>query len=150
MEFVENLTQQEYTDFWASTPNNHFMQSYEWGICCQKNRHQIPYYVGLKDNGKIVAAALLLKKKTPLNMCYFYSPRGFTMDYKKTEILKEFTKHLKDFLKKENAIYLKLDPPIKYQTIDLDGTKIEGENNYQLFNEFINLNYHHCVFNKLY
>lgn len=150
MEFVENLTQQEYTDFWASTPNNHFMQSYEWGICCQKNRHQIPYYVGLKDNGKIVAAALLLKKKTPLNMCYFYSPRGFTMDYKKTEILKEFTKHLKDFLKKENAIYLKLDPPIKYQTIDLDGTKIEGENNYQLFNEFINLNYHHCGFNKLY
>ena len=152
MEFVENLSEKEYRDFWKKTNNNHFMQSYEWGQACQKNRNQIPYYVGLKDDkNKLVAAALLLKKKTPFNMCYFYSPRGYTMDFENKEILNEFTKYLKQFLKKEKAIYLKLDPPLMYQEVDEYAKKIEnGKNNYKIFNNFINLGYKHKGFNKLY
>jgi lipid II:glycine glycyltransferase (peptidoglycan interpeptide bridge formation enzyme) len=128
------------------------MQSYEWGQACKKNRDQIPCYVGLKnDKDELVAAALLLKKKTPLNMCYFYAPRGFTMDFKNNNILTEFTKHLKDYLKEENAIYLKLDPPLMYQEVNTEGEKIEdGSNNYIIFNNFINLGYKHKGFNKLY
>lgn len=152
MKFVEQLDENEYREFWKKTNNNHFMQSYEWGIACQKNRGQIPYYVGLKDdNDNLVAAALLLKKKTPLNMCYFYSPRGFTMDFNNKEILTEFTNQLKSFLKKEKAIYLKLDPPLMYQEVDEYAKKIEnGKNNYKVFNDFINLGYKHKGFNKLY
>jgi peptidoglycan pentaglycine glycine transferase (the first glycine) len=152
MKFVKNLTEKEYQSFWEKTENNHFMQSYEWGQACKKNRGQIPYYIGLKnDKNKLVAAALLLKKKTPLNMCYFYAPRGFTMDFSNKEILTEFTKHLKEFLKEENAIYLKLDPPLMYQEVDTDANKIEnGKNNYEIFNNFINLGYKHKGFNKLY
>lgn len=152
MKFIKNLTEKEYQSFWEKTENNHFMQSYEWGQACKKNRGQIPYYIGLKnDKNKLVAAALLLKKKTPLNMCYFYAPRGFTMDFSDKEILTEFTKHLKEFLKEENAIYLKLDPPLMYQEVDTDANKIEnGKNNYEIFNNFINLGYKHKGFNKLY
>lgn len=152
MKFIKNLSEKEYQSFWEKTPNNHFMQSYEWGQACKKNRNQIPCYVGLKDDdNKIVAAALLLKKKTPLNMCYFYCPRGFTMDFSNKKILSEFTKHLKEYLKKENAIYLKLDPPLKYQDIDIEGNKIEnGSNNYDIYNNFLNLGYKHQGFNKLY
>lgn len=114
MKFIKDLSEKEYNDFFKRTPNNHFMQSYGWGQACLKNRGQIPCYVGLKnDKGKLVAAALLLKKKTPLNMCYFYSPRGFTMDFSDKEVLTEFTKQLKEYLKEENAIYLKLDPDRK-------------------------------------
>ena len=69
MKFIKDLKEKEYREFWKSTPNNHFMQSYEWGQAQEKNRDQIPCYVGLKDDdGNVVAAALLLKKKTPLNM----------------------------------------------------------------------------------
>lgn len=152
MKFIENLPEKEYQKFWEKTPNNHFMQSYEWGQACQKNRNQIPMYVGLLDeNGKIQAAALLLKKKTPLNMCYFYAPRGFTVDFSNHNILKEFTNHLKTFLKKENAIYLRMDPPLMYQEIDSEGNKIEGGlNNYKTFNFLLNLGYKHKGFNKLY
>lgn len=152
MKFEENLTQEEYINFWQQTPNNHFLQSYEWGITNEKTRNLIPKYVGLKDeNNKIIAAALLLKKKTPLNMCYYYSPRGFTMDFSNKEILTEFTNKLKEFLRTENAIYLKLDPPIMYQEVDENANKIEnGQNNYQIFNNFINLGYKHRGFNKLY
>lgn len=152
MKFIKDLSEKEYNDFFKRTPNNHFMQSYGWGQACLKNRGQIPCYVGLKnDKGKLVAAALLLKKKTPLNMCYFYSPRGFTMDFSDKEVLTEFTKQLKEYLKEENAIYLKLDPPIMYQEIDMEAKKIEdGKNNYDIFNNFIELGYKHQGFNKLY
>lgn len=152
MKFVTNLTEEQYEQFWESTPNNHFMQSYEWGKACEKNRNQTPVYVGLIDeNEKIVAAALLLKKKTPFNMCYFYSPRGFTLNFSNKKILNEFTKHLKNFLKKENAIYLRIDPPIMYQEIDDKAEKIEGGlNNYNIYNNLINLGYKHKGFNKLY
>lgn len=152
MQFIKNLEEKEYIEFWKKTANNHFMQSYGWGQACKKNRDQIPMYVGLKnDKGEIIATALLLKKKTPLNMCYFYCPRGFTMDYSNKETLTAFTNELKKFLKEENAIYLKLDPPIMYQEIDEEANKIEGGlNNYTIYNNFVNLGYKHKGFNKLY
>ena len=152
MRFIKKLSEKEYRKFWQETYNNHFMQSYEWGQACKKNRNQEPYYVGLMDDdGKILAASLLLKKKTPLNMCYFYAPRGYTMDFNDKDTLTAFTKELKQFLKEENAIYLKLDPPLMYQEVDTEAKKIEnGKNNYVVFNNFINLGYKHKGFNKLY
>lgn len=152
MKFIKNISKKDYQSFWEKTPNNHFMQSYEWGQACLKNRNQIPCYVGLEDEkGNLVAATLLLKKKTPFNMCYFYAPRGFTMNFEDENILTEFTNHLKKYLKEENAIYLKLDPPLMYQEIDEEGNKVEkGKNNYHIYNKFINLGYKHKGFNKLY
>ena len=152
MKFIKDLSEKEYQAFWEKTPNNHFMQSYEWGQACQKNRDQIPCYVGLKnDKDELVAAALLLKKKTPLNMCYFYAPRGFTMNFEDNKVLSEFTNGLKNYLKEENAIYLKLDPPLMYQEVNTEGEKVEdGKNNYVIFNNFLNLGYKHKGFNKLY
>lgn len=152
MKFIKDLAEKEYQAFWEKTPNNHFMQSYEWGQACQKNRDQIPCYVGLKnDKDELVAAALLLKKKTPLNMCYFYAPRGFTMNFEDNKVLTEFTNGLKNYLKEENAIYLKLDPPLMYQEVNTEGEKVEdGKNNYVVFNNFLNLGYKHKGFNKLY
>ena len=152
MQFIKNLDKEEYINFWKKTPNNHFMQSYSWGQACKKNRNQIPMYVGLKnDDGEIIAEALLLKKKTPFNMCYFYCPRGFTMDFTNKENITAFTNELKKFLVEENAIYLKIDPPIMYQEIDEEANKIEGGlNNYTIYNNLINLGYKHKGFNKLY
>ena len=152
MQFCKNLSKEEYQKFWESTPNNHFMQSYEWGVAQAKTRGYENVYVGLKDdNNKLVATTLLLKKRTPFKMCYFYAPRGFTMDFRDNKVLEEFTKGLKNFLKEENAIYLKLDPPLCYHEINIDGTtKENGKNNYQIFNNFLNLGYIHKGFNKLY
>ncbi len=151
MEFIKDLKEKEYREFWRQTPNAHFMQSYEWGQVQKKSRDLIPCYIGLKDNDKLVAAALLLKKRTPLNMCYFYVPRGFTLDYNNNEVVEEFTKHLKNYLKEENAIYLKIDPPLMYQEIDEEANPIKGGmNNYDVYEEFIKLGYKHKGFNKLY
>ena len=84
-------------------------------------------------------------------MCYFYAPRGFTMNFEDNKVLTEFTNELKNYLKEENAIYLKLDPPLMYQEVNTEGEKVEdGKNNYVIFNNFLNLGYKHKGFNKLY
>ena len=152
MQFIDNLNEKEYINFFNSQSNTHFLQSYEWGQTQKETRNQIPCYVGLKDdNNKIVAAALLLKKKTPLNMCYYYAPRGFVIDYENEELFKTFVDNLKTYLKNNNAIYLKVDPGIKYQDINDDASKKEnGSNNYKIFDEFINSGFKHQGFYKLY
>ena len=52
-----------------------------------------------KDN--LLATALLLEKKLPLGLCYFYIPRGFILDYSNEDILEEFTKELRKYSKKK-------------------------------------------------
>ena len=152
MQFVEKLEYKEYKKFWESVDNNHFLQSYGWGIAQEKNRGLEPCYVGMKnDKGKLVAAALLLKRKLPMNNCFFYVPRGFSIDYNNKELLSEFTKFLKEYLKKQNAIYLKIDPPIMYQELDSEANIVpNGKNNYELYEIFKSLGYKHKGFNKLY
>lgn len=151
MKFINNINKNEYINFCKKFPNNHFLQSYEWGQV-NKLRDLTPCYVGIKGkNDKLIAAALLLKKNTPLNMSYFYSPRGLLVDYNNKELLDFFIKELKIYLQKENAIYLKIDPGIKYHDIDDNGNKKEnGTNNYSIFDNLIDLGFKHQGFNKLY
>ena len=152
MEFISNLKEEEYKKFWLTINNNHFLQSYGWGQAQEKNRNQKPYYVGLKDDkDKIIAAALLLKKELPFKLSYFYAPRGYTMDYTNKDVLKEFTEKIKDFIKEQNAIYLKIDPPIMYQELTPEAQIVEnGKNNFELYEYFKSLGYIHKGFNKLY
>ena len=80
MKFIENVKEETYINFFNKQKNAHFLQSYEWGQTQKEGRGLIPYYVGVVDDkDKLLACALLLKRKTPLNMAYFYAPRGFVI-----------------------------------------------------------------------
>lgn len=152
MKFINNLTKTQYQELYQKYPAANFMQTYEWGQVIKNTRNQVPMYVGLEDdNGELLAGALLLKKKVPLQMSYFYSPRGFLIDFKDSELVATFTKYLKNFLKEQKAIYLKVDPEIIYQEIDGDAHKIEnGQNNYDVYQTLIDLGYQHRGFNVLF
>lgn len=146
-QFVSDIKKDEYKKFYIDN-NACFMQSYEWGEFNKVSRNQIPHYVGLKKDGNIICEALLLEKRM-LNLSYFYSPRGFIIDFNDKNLLEEFTNHLKEYIKKKNGIYLKLDPEIEYQEIDENGNKVEnGFNNYQVYNNLINLHFKHTGFIK--
>ena len=151
MNKIEILTKDEYIKFFNKSKYNHFLQSYEWGEA-SKAKGQIPEYLGLKDEkGKVLAACLALKKKTPLNMCYYYSPRGIIIDWDNKELLKDFTEALKVYLKKENAIYFKVDPGVVYEEIDEEAKPIEGgKNNYELYDYLLSLGYKHQGFTTLF
>lgn len=152
MKFVDNLNEKEYTEFWKNSKNAHFLNAYWWGIANKDTRKQNPIYVGIKDdNNNILCETMLLKRSTPLNMCYYYAPRGYLIDWNNTELVSFFTEKLKLYLKQNNGIYLKIDPAISYQDVNDKAIPIEnGNNNYKLFNYLLSLGYVHKGFNKLY
>ncbi len=152
MQFVDNLSKEEYIAFFQKFPYSHFLQSYAWGESIKETRGKTPYYVGLKDdNGQLVAAALLLKKNAPFGLCYYYCSRGYLIDFNNFELVKIFTEEIKKYLKRTKAIYLKINPEIMYQEIDKDGNRIpNGKNNIPIFDNLTKLGYIHQGFVKLY
>lgn len=152
MKFIENVERDKYVAFTSMHEKSHFLQSYAWGEFCRRIKGQIPNYVGMEDeNGKLVATALVLLRNTPFGYSYGYSPRGFIADYKNKEVIAEFTKYLREFMKKKKIIYIKFDPDIPYQDIDSEAKPIErGKNNYELYNYMLSLGYHHTGFYRLY
>ena len=152
MSIIKEISENEYKAFFKACPYNHFLQSYEWGPVAAE-RKQTPYYLGLvSEDGTIKAACLALKKNVPLiKKSYFYSPRGVLIDYSNFDLIDEFTVELKNYLKKQKAIYFKMDPAIIYEDIDKEANPIpDGNNNYELFNHLIKLGYHHHGFTKLF
>ena len=148
MEFIQDVNQDEYEEFVLNNKKSHFLQSYDWGMFSKNNKHVTPYYVGLKDKNKLVATALLLERKLFLGYTYFYCPRGFILDYSNKELIKEFTDRLKEFGKSKHALFLKIDPDIKLQILDIDGNVIDGEDNHELVKYLESIGYKHLGFNK--
>lgn len=147
MHFNESIEKEKYQAF-CKEKNSDFMQTYEWGQFQIKGRGQIPHYVGMEDeNGNLLCASLLLERKGPFGYCYFYSPRGYIIDFSDKHLLTEFTEELKKFLKRKKGIYLKVDPDIVYQKIDENGKAIDGENRKDFYDTMIELGYHHTGFN---
>ena len=139
----ENMNREEWNKV-ASRPNvkTHFLSSWEWGEVSKK-RGWTPHYLGLSKNSENVATALLLQKQLVLGYSYFYIPRGYTADYEDKALLSEFTKLITEYCKKHKGIYFKIDPDIKLHTIDENGDKIEGEENYQLVSFLESLGFKH-------
>lgn len=148
MELVK-LSEKEFEKFASKHYQANFYQTVEWGHLKKTNRWNM-HLLGLKDGKKIVAGGLLLSKKLFGKMKMFYSPRGFLIDYSNLEILKEFTKEVKKYVKKEKGIFIKIDPNIMYQQRDLYGEIVpNGENNYDGYKNLISLGYKHLGFNLM-
>lgn len=145
MEF-RKLTEKEFDNFASKHENASFNQNSYWGKLKKSNNWEYTF-LGLLDNKKIVAATLLLSKMTPVKKKMFYAPRGFLIDYKNYDLLKEFTKNIKKYAKENNGIFVKIDPYINYQERDIDGNIVEGNDNKDAYKNLINLGYKHFGFN---
>ena len=111
---LKNLGKEKFDEFVRNhKTKSHFLQSLSWGEFAKSKKNLTPYFLGLvNEKDEVVAATLLLEKKLPLNMCYFYAPRGFVLDYKKKELVREMTKKVVEFAKNKKAIFVKIDPDI--------------------------------------
>lgn len=147
MKFITDIEKDKYEEFVKNHKKSHFLQSYAWGEFAKKEKNLIPHYVGLEDNNKLVATALILEKKLPLHLSYFYIPRGYVLDYDNLDILKNFTKEIKNYAKKNKAIFIKIDPDNIYHEEDNLGNTIKDNNN-ELVNKLKSLGYKHLGFTK--
>ena len=130
---------------------NHFLQSYEWGVFKSKSPDWSFDAVGLEDqDGNLVAGALVLIRFLPIiKRPFLYIPRGYIIDFEDKKLLETFTKAMHQYAKSKKAIFIKLDPDIKYVDRNVDGEKIEGalENN-ELIQTLNELGYRHLGFTQ--
>lgn len=121
----ENITENEYEKFWNIYKNRCFLSSIEIGHLREKNSWHISY-VGLKNNNKIIACAMLLFKKRHFNKYEYYAIRGPLIDYNNYDLLNIFFSELKKYIKNNNGYILRIDPYIIDYQRDIDGNVIKG------------------------
>ena len=144
MEFIDNIDVQEYEEFTENHSKSHFLQSSMWGEFSSLDKAFIPHYVGLKENGKLVCATLLLEKKLWLGYSYFYAPRGYIIDFNNYNLLSEFTINIKKYVKKHKGIFLKIDPDVIIRKHDNNDNLIFED--LSVYDNLIKLNYKHLGF----
>lgn len=140
MKFVE-LTEKEYEKFWESHPLKTFLSAKEIAKLRKKTSWQ-SYFVGLKDDKNIVAAAMLLAHKRHFNCHEFYCPRGYLIDFENDKLVREFTKEISKYIKEKNGYILRIDPYVINKERDIDGNVVEnGTDNTKIVKNLLSLGF---------
>lgn len=145
MNLIE-LSKEEFIEFSKNYPYSLFFQSPYW-IEIKKFNNWNGTMIGMKKENKIIAATVILTKNIKgINKKMSYAPRGFLLDYQDEKLLEKFTQEIKEYCKKNNILFLKVNPYIKYQEHDIDGNIIENTKNDKLIQKLTELGYIHQGF----
>lgn len=145
MKFVV-LKEKEYDKFAIKHELISIYQMAKWGEL-KKTNGWMPHFVGIKDNDKIIAASMLLEKKTAIKKSLFYAPRGFLIDFSNHKQLKYFVEKTKEYIKDNKGFMLKIDPNWIYQIRDNNGFEF-GKKDLKVVNLVKELGFKHLGFNK--
>lgn len=143
---IEKLTPEEFNEFSKNSNQGTFFQSSYWGEL-KSFTGWTHHMVGLKKDNKVVAATLLLEKKIPLLGKYiYYAPRGFLIDYHDNELLELFVSGMKQYIKKNKGIFIKINPYVEYRKRDINGDIMNDETNQSIIDKLIDLGFVHNGF----
>lgn len=108
-------------------------------------------YVGVKQDGIILCATPLVKMPVMRKFRYFYSPRGFLIDFDDKELLSYFVKQLKAYAKKQKMMYIVIDPNVLYKERDVYGDLVpNGFDNSRIVDTLESLGFIHQGFSTGY
>lgn len=130
MKFVI-LSPKDFTKFAKKHSNKSFFQTAEIAALREKNGW-IPYYFGVEEDNKLVAAAMLVAKPTFLGKSTFYCPGGPLVDYEDKNTLNFFIKHLKSYAKSHNGYVIHIEPYYEKIERDRDGNIVENGYNHEI------------------
>ena len=142
---IVNLEKQEFIDFCNENSQASFFQSPYW-IDIKKHNGWSGEILGVKENGRIIIATVLLYKSLKGLVKFAYAPRGFLIDYSDFNLLEEFTKEIKEYLKGKGIAFLKINPYVDYQLRDIHGNIIPDTKNDALMEKLKSLGYIHYGF----
>lgn len=142
------LDELKFDAFAINHPNYNFYQSSNYGKFMSKHGYN-SYYLGLSDDvGNIKAATLIIVKNDKSEKRKMgYAPRGFLIDWSDSELVKEFTTKIKEFLAKRSFTYLKVDPMIVYKEYNSDGS-LKYSNSDDFVKKMQSLGYTHMGYNN--
>lgn len=140
MNFQE-ITEKEYKEFWEKHPLKTFLSAPEISKLREKSGWKT-YYVGVKNNKKLIAATMLLSHKRHFGKEEFYSPRGYLLDFNNKELVNFFTDELKKYIKEKKGYVFRVDPYLIYKERDIDGNIVEdGVDNSKVVDNLLKLGF---------
>ena len=140
--YIKELSLMEFSEYSKDNIIGNYYQSINYAMLKAEEGYEYEF-IGLVDNTDIIAASLILYKKIG-NTFYGYSPRGFLIDYSNPVILEKFTNLIKDYYKKKNFTFIKINPEIAIGKLNKKTLNFEYNENYNVIN---NLN--RCGYKKL-
>ena len=118
--YIRELTEYEFTYF----ASRHILRNYHQTPNYAKlmSKHGFTYeFIGLfNGNDDLIGASLILFKKVFKFTSYGYAPKGLLMDYYNEEVIKEFTRLLKEYYLIKNVAFIRINPEISIGTINYD------------------------------
>jgi lipid II:glycine glycyltransferase (peptidoglycan interpeptide bridge formation enzyme) len=101
-----------YDAFLAAAPKGHILQSYAWGQVKARTGWR-PIYLVVEEEGRILAAALLLFRPLPVgDRGILYSPRGPVMDMSDRRLFDFLLERVRELGRAHGAILWKIDPDV--------------------------------------
>ena len=136
---ILELSELQFKNYSHIHSRKNYRQSIEYAKLKKENGYS-PLYLGLiDDENNVHAATLILEKKLNNKHKYGYVPNGYLINFYNLDLLKTFTIELKSYLKKQNFVYIRINPLLNYQVYDSDF--ILKENNTGIINELKKLDY---------
>lgn len=118
---IKEINKNVFDEFSNAHPLHNCFQTSNYGIL-MKNKYEIMYIGGYKNNS-LVAASLILYKSIAPTVKYGYAPRGFIIDYNNNTLITEFTNKIKSFFLLKNFAFIKINPEVIYSVIDVENKK---------------------------
>ena len=115
-QFIKDLSIGEFNSFASKHELKRIYQTYSWGLVKDNWKTHL---VGVKEDGKIIAACMIMFRKLIGSYTVGYITRGPLIDYDNNSILEFFIKSIKTFGKQQNAVFIKFDPNIKIEKVEL-------------------------------
>ena len=137
--YIKELSLEEFNRFVQNNIIGNFYQSVNYAMLKAEEGYEYEY-IGLVDNTDIIGAALILYKKIGTTH-YGYSPRGFLIDYSNLYILEVFTNLIKEYYKKKNFAFIKINPEIAISKLNKKTGNFEYNENYNVINNLTKCGY---------
>lgn len=109
MEYLKKIEIEEFDRFASSSEMGSIFQSSAWA---KTKSNWKAIYTGVREDGKLIAAAMVLLRDVKAGLKFAYCPRGPLMDYQNPEMVSFYLSHLKKQLAEEHAVLCKFDPHI--------------------------------------
>lgn len=137
--YIKELSLEEFNRFVQNNIIGNFYQSVNYAMLKAEEVYEYEY-IGLVDNTDIIGAALILYKRIGTTH-YGYSPRGFLIDYSNPYLLETFTNLVKDYYKKKNFAFIKINPEIAIGKLNKHTLNFEYNENYNVINNLTRCGY---------
>ena len=137
--YIKELSLEEFNRFVQNNIIGNFYQSVNYAMLKAEEGYEYEY-IGLVDNTDIIGAALILYKRIGTTH-YGYSPRGFLIDYSNPYLLETFTNLVKDYYKKKNFAFIKINPEIAIGKLNKNTLNFEYNENYNVINNLTRCGY---------